>query len=343
MEINLTWESSDIYEVPKSNPINQSLCDCNISLQNDEDFLLYEKKDNNTLEIIKNDEFPKEKNINILIKPTDSAIKCINDLLKIGSEKEKKFLELKNELSNLYSQINLDQNSITKKMINLLTAENEYYFKLLNMIIDKLLDFEESKKEIKIIEGNLLKYKSSKLFTLYYKLYMIRMNDSIEYFLKKANIFTSSEKNLEIFINSYEECLKFVISKANKTIKEKISSNNIYKSHIKEYEEIFSFIEKIFFLFPSLKYFDTKTQKVVYSTFDNPKLISMNENIFNEIKQINYQIPKKDGLKIPFSIYEENLKKTKQFEMSFKRILDSYKKYKALYFTFIYASLLYDN
>ena len=143
MEINLTWESSDIYEVPKSNPINQSLCDCNISLQNDEDFLLYEKKDNNTLEIIKNDEFPKEKNINILIKPTDSAIKCINDLLKIGSEKEKKFLELKNELSNLYSQINLDQNSITKKMINLLTAENEYYFKLLNMIIDKLLDFEE--------------------------------------------------------------------------------------------------------------------------------------------------------------------------------------------------------
>ena len=103
MEINLTWESSDIYEVPKSNPINQSLYDCNISLQNEEDFILFEKKNNNNFEIIKNNKFPKKKNINILIKPTDSAIKCINNLLKVGSEKEKKFLELKKELSNLYS------------------------------------------------------------------------------------------------------------------------------------------------------------------------------------------------------------------------------------------------
>jgi len=166
---------------------------------------------------------------------------------------------------------------------------------------------------------------------------------SIEYFLKKANLFTSNEKNLEIFINSYEECLKFVISTANKTIKEKISSKNIYQTHIQDYEEMFTFIEKIFFLFPSLKYFDMKTQKVVYSTLDNPKLVRLNESIFHEIRQINYQIPKKDGLKIPFNVYEENLKKTKQFEMSFRRILETYKKYKALYFTFIYASLLYDN
>ena len=61
MEINLTWESSDIYEVPKSNPINQSLYDCNISLQNEEDFILFEKKIIIILKLLKIMNFPKKK------------------------------------------------------------------------------------------------------------------------------------------------------------------------------------------------------------------------------------------------------------------------------------------
>ena len=48
-----------------------------------------------------------------------------------------------------------------------------------------------------------------------------------------------------------------------------LMEKEIYKNHIQEYEELFNLINEIFFLL-IIRYYDIKTQKIVFYSFDDP-------------------------------------------------------------------------
>ena len=227
--------------------------------------------------------------------------------------------------------------------MSLLIPTTDYYHKILKSISDIYLLLDETKKELKIIENNLFQYKNCKLIILYFKLYSFRMIDSVTYLFEKGCLFSSNEKNFSIYMESYNDLLKYVIASANNEIKELLMEKEIYKNHINEYEELFNLINEMFIFLPIIRYFDMKTQKIVFTSFDDPINLPVNEAEFEIIREINNQLPKKDGLKVTLKNFMEDVKKKQYNEMAFKIALELYSHYKILYISYIYCSLLFDK
>ena len=349
MEVNLLFDNEDSFIFPKKESLFNSIKEANSTIQKDSDFTIEiinpefkeEIKKNTTIEDILNNK--EEKSISIKIKPSNETLLSINSLLEKGAQQEKKFAELKNKIENLYSSIHLDKNKITKKLMSLLIPATDYYHKILKSISDIYLLLDETKKELKIIENNLFQYKNCKLIILYFKLYSFRMIDSVTYLFEKGCLFSSNEKNFSIYMESYNDLLKYVIASANNEIKELLMEKEIYKNHINEYEELFNLINEMFIFLPIIQYFDMKTQKIVFTSFDDPINLPVNEAEFEIIREINNQLPKKDGLKVTLKNFMEDVKKKQYNEMAFKIALELYSHYKILYISYIYCSLLFDK
>ena len=86
-----------------------------------------------------------------------------------------------------------------------------------------------------------------------------------------------------------------------------------------------------------------KTQKIVFTSFDDPINLPVNEAEFEIIREINNQLPKKDGLKVTLKNFMEDVKKKQYNEMAFKIALELYSHYKILYISYIYCLLLFDK
>ena len=99
----------------------------------------------------------------------------------------------------------------------------------------------------------------------------------------------------------------------------------------------------MFIFLPIIQYFDMKTQKIVFTSFDDPINLPVNEAEFEIIREINNQLPKKDGLKVTLKNFMEDVKKKQYNEMAFKIALQLYSHYKILYISYIYCSLLFDK
>ena len=110
-------------------------------------------------------------------------------------------------------------------------------------------------------------------------------------------------------MESYNDLSKYVIVSVNNEIKELLMEKEIYKNHINEYEELFNLINEMFIFLPIIRYFDMKTQKIVFTSFDDPINLPVNEAEFEIIREINNQLPKKDGLKVILKNFMEDVKK----------------------------------
>ena len=356
MEVNLLFDTEDSYIFPKNESLFDSLKEANSTIHKDSDFKIeiinpeYKKEINNKTtpkEILNNinnnnnNEIQNE--ISIKIKPSNETISLINSLLEKGAQQEKKFLELKNEINNLYLNTELNKDKLTKKLMSLLVPETEYYHKIIKSIAEIYLLLDETKKDLKIIENNLFHYKNCKLIILYFKIYSSRMVECVKYLYNKGSLFTSNEKNFSLYIDVYNELLKFVIMCANNEIKDLLMEKEIYKNHIQEYEELFNLINEMFIFLPIIRYFDMKTQKVVFSSFDDPINLPVTEAEYDIITEITNQMPKKDGLKVTLNNFIESIKKKQYREMAFKISLELYKHYKVLYVSYVYCSLLFDK
>ena len=99
--------------------------------------------------------------------------------------------------------------------MSLLVPETQYYHKNRKSIVEIYLLLDETKKDLKIIENNLFHYNNCKLIILYFKIYSSRMVECVKYLYNKRCLFTSNEKNFSIYIDVYNELLKFVIISAN--------------------------------------------------------------------------------------------------------------------------------
>ncbi len=322
MEVNLLFDTEDSYIFPKNESLFDSLKEANSTIHKDSDFKIeiinpeYKKEINNKTtpkEILNNinnnnnNEIQNE--ISIKIKPSNETISLINSLLEKGAQQEKKFLELKNEINNLYLNTELNKDKLTKKLMSLLVPETEYYHKNIKSIVEIYLLLDETKKDLKIIENNLFHYKNCKLIILYFNIYSSRMVECVKYLYNKGCLFTSNEKNFSIYIDVYNELLKFVIMCANNEIKDLLMEKEIYKNHIQEYEELFNLINEMFIFLPVIRYFDMKTQKVVFSSFDDPINLPVTEAEYDIITEITNQMPKKDGLKVTLNNFIESIKK----------------------------------
>jgi hypothetical protein len=263
MEVNLLFDTEDSYIFPKNESLFDSLKEANSTIHKDSDFKIeiinpeYKKEINNKTtpqEILNNTNNNNNNNdiqneISIKIKPSNETILSINSLLEKGAQQEKKFLELKNEINNLYLNTELNKDKITKKLMTLLVPETEYYHKIIKSIAEIYLLLDETKKDLKIIENNLFHYKNCKLIILYFKIYSSRMVECVKYLYNKGSLFTSNEKNFSLYIDVYNELLKFVIMCANNEIKDLLMEKEIYKNHIQEYEELFNLINEMFIFF----------------------------------------------------------------------------------------------
>ena len=130
------------------------------------------------------------------------------------------------------------------------------------------------------------------------------MVECVKYLYNKGSLFTSNEKNFSLYIDVYNELLKFVIMCANNEIKDLLMEKEIYKNHIQEYEELFNLINEIFFLL-IIRYYDIKTQKIVFYSFDDP----INYLLLTEYDIIT-EITNQKSKKMNLNNFIETLKKT---------------------------------
>lgn len=350
MEIILEWKSQDEYSCFKSDHIIHSLKEANYILST----LTYQKDFKITSNENKNLNFTKLSSVNELtfdnnnssyleIEPTSNFCAQVKCLMNICRQKEKKYSDLKGDIEKYKKTVIVSQTSLTTKAISLIKQPNEYYYKLRNKIRDKLLNYKSITKEINDIQQKFIKYKASKIMTLYYKMAYERFADVMSFVFKYGEIFNANDKILPILIQAYQYCVRSIVQGANVEISKELEDKDVYKEHVNDYRNIFNFIVKFFELFPLLKTIDMKNPQVVFSALDEPINLQFDQRTYYHVKMANMQLPTYENLQYEFKDFkDDNLRKI-AIEMTFKRDFALYKKYGMLSNQYVYSSLLFEN
>lgn len=350
MEILLEWKSEDEFQCDKREALIPSITQANYILSN----LIFEKeyiiqdKENNIMPIskitpVKDLTFTKENTSFLQIVPTNEFSVQIKNLMNICRKKERKYTELKQKIETFKKSITIDANLLNKKTISLIQQPSEYYYKLRNKIIVKLHNFKRINKEIICIQQAFIKYKASKIMTLYYKMAYERFRDVMTFVFQYGEIFGANDVVLPILIQAYQNCVRQIVSEANVEISAELEKEQIYKEHVTDYKNIFSFIVKFFELLPLLKVIDNKCPQVVFSALDEPIRLKFTERNFYHVKIANMQLPTYENLQYEFKDFKDENLRRQAIEMTFKRDFAIYKKFGMLSNQYVYSSLLYEN
>ena len=218
--------------------------------------------------------------------------------------------------------------------------KDKFYYVLVDKIVENVLKANLFFKEIKDVQNNIMKMKTNKIITLYYKIYLTQGDKCISCMYKYSTLFKSNNKMMLTFTEAFSNLTKFIIHCINEEIVEKIKSNEVYIKNKKEYTAIFSYIENAILMFPVIKYMNNVSHSLVFSGLEKPKKAAQNENLFLILKQIIYQFPNFDRLK-------ENIKEDRlvqeSLSMIFKRDFELYAKMNIKSRDLLYDYLLYEN
>lgn len=352
MEITLTWASPDCFIESKSSYIISSLAKSNsifsklvfpneyiITSQSNTSLGISTKTTLLSLPIDNNT----SNTITLEIALTSDNASQVKNILKVCQEKELQLLKLKKEIKAMKEQHTLPSR-IELKMLSLLQSRNQYYTILTQKIYERFLNYEEALKEIKEVQVNVMKFKQSKIITLYYKLAFERFVLTFRFGYKYGDYFIANEKTKKRLVEIYLKSMRFIIQSANEGFKEKLkAASSKYKDHIKDYENMFKVIEKLMLLFPIIKNIEAISPNVVFGVLDEPVKVDFIEKDFLEIKYIQSQIPSYNTMLSVFSgINNEDLL-IEALGMAFERDYLIYKKYKGDSVNILYGYLLYEN
>ena len=361
MDINLSLISEDYLNIPISNKNEQIINKLNleekdIEIKNEKiGKIIKEEIKNNCLFLnkITNDELFNikiEKNNNDNNKEYENIIevKCKDKLKeeiekKINSciEKENILFKKQEELKKLSESMTIDEKLFEKKIISLLEINREEYEKIIDKIVELILNYENFIKEVNQVQKFLIKYRDSSIIALCFKICVKKFDKVMEYVTDKYVIFLNNEKLIRMFNSISFKINNNIIDELYENIFQKLCDKEIFKNHKEEYEEKINFYKEVCYLFPIIKFFENRQDKEIYKLEEDLNL-EHSENIFDEILRVNNQIPKRNGLNITLDYFKKHTNIEEAYDMSLRRILLIYQKYKILVPSFKLSSFLYE-
>lgn len=344
MEINLSWFSVDTFAISnKYHTIGEFISELALfndlkhnidyTIQSDEN-ISYDSQISSFLCNLRNPQ------ISLSISPSNSHIEKIKTLLEEGELKEKKYSETLKILENLKKNIIFEKNQLDLFFLCQVAEKDKFYSVLLDKIVESVLKPTSFFKEIKDIQNNIMKMKTDKIVTLYYKIFLTRGDKVITQMHKYCNLYTANSRTTIFLVNAFIKTIMTIIHSLNEEIIAKIKDNEIFIKNQKEYLSSFSFIENNIVIFPVIKYMNNASHSVVFSGIEKPITLTLSEPTFIIIREIINQFPNyeklKDSIKDDRLIYES-------LAMIFIRDFELYHKFQIQSRDFLYDYLLYEN
>ena len=302
MEINLSLISDECItlSVPGSKSkdsssieesiIKEGIKQSNINLKNalnEENFDIKIEKNNNKQNI---NNINKDIDYIIEIKANEKIKKEIEKKIKSCMEKEEQLLIKQKELKKINEAIVIDDKKMEKKLFSLIEINKEEYEKLINQIVEQILNYDSFIKDSKQIQNYIIKYKESMIIALFFKIIEKKVYKPLLYTAQKNIIFLNNENLFKRINNISVTIIKKVTDEIYSYIMEKISNEEIFKAHKEEYEQNINIYREICYLYPILNFFENKHDKDIYEISEDLNL-DLPENIFDVISRMNSQIP----------------------------------------------------
>ena len=197
------------------------------------DFKISKKGENNHKDI----NLKKDYDYIFEIKGKEKLQKDFEIKLNSCMEKENILIQKQKEFKNLVDKINIDEKLLEKKLMSLIQKNNEFYEKINDQIIAKVLDYDEFIKDVTKIKDRLIRYRDSLFIGHCFKIYSNKIKDPLFYIITKKIIFLNNEKLFKMVNNIYLKLIKKIIDEIFEFIFQKISNNETFKSHKEDYEK----------------------------------------------------------------------------------------------------------
>ena len=282
-----------------------------------------------------------ENEITIDIKCKEKLAQDLKESINNCMEKELKLIHKQNDFKKICGDFEVDKDLLSKKLFSFIEYDISDYEEVYNKIVERFLDYRTFINELNAIEGKLSKFRESRLFCFYFKVYINRIKNLVDYLFTKEVLLLNNEKLFNIVVDIIMEIIAKILTQTNDYVLKKIIDNPIYKNNKEEYDKKFDLIKEMFNLFPLLKYFNNKCQEYEIFNLDRDIILDFSEVEYSKILQVNSQIPKTLGLNGTFSYFKEHTNYKQAFGMSLRRTLLMHNKYKISYPDFIRCSFLY--
>ena len=361
MEVNLSLISEDFFKIPISHKNVQILN--NLRSKKDDietnkeikgkiikeeiknNYLFLENISNEEYFDVKIDKNSSEKNKDyeyiIEVKSKDKLKEDIEKKINLCMEKEKILMKKQEEIKKISENMTIDEILFEKKLISLLEINKDKYEIILNLIVRQILDYDYFINDVKKVQELLIKYRDSIILARFFKICIGKLHKVFKYIVNLSVIFLNNIRLFKMLNSILFKISKKTVDGIYEDIFKKISDNEIFKNKKEEYEKKINFYKEICYLFPLLKYFEKTQDKEIYELEEDLHL-EYSENIFDEILRVNGRIPKRNGLNITLEYFKEHTNIEQGYEISLRRILLIYQKYKTLPTSFKLGSFLYE-
>ena len=329
MEVNIKISSEDhliLDNIQKENESKENIIES--VKENLKDNFIYsqdfiESDYSYNLEKVKNNEY------NIEINCKDKIKEEIKTKLKSCEEKEKILNSKKEQFHKLINDLEIDEKLLEKKLFSLLGKYTEKYDIIVNQIVELFLDYDNFSKEAALLQEKIIKYRSSKILQLCFKIFWQRFHGCIVYILKKYIIFIYNERLFKMTSKLVRKFIRIIIDDLYDIIFKKISENKIFLDHKESYQKKLKMYKEICYCFYILQSFDKDSEKIIFNIEEDMDL-KISENTFDNIGRFNYHILKRTGLNVPLESFLSRVNIDEMNESYFKKILLLYEKYKTI-------------
>ena len=287
------------------------------------------------LQKINNDEYKMELNCSNKIK--EEIKEKINTCMK----KEQLLNLKKEEFKKIQNDITIDEKLLEKKLISLIGPYKTDYDEIINQIAEKILDYDNFSKEANILKEKLIKYRSSSILQLFFKIYWGRKYSCIIYIAEKYIIFLYNERIFNILCKTIRTIIKIIVDDTYEKILNKISDNKIFLKHKEDYMKKIQIYKDLSYFSFILQNFDHDKEKNIF-TLDEDYNLDFSENIYDNIRRFNYHILKRTGLNISLELFKERINIDYIYASYLSKILLIYEKYKVFLPVYKKGSFLYD-
>ena len=329
MEVNIKISSEDhliLDNIQKENESKENIIES--VKENLKDNFIYsqdfiESDYSYNLEKVKNNEY------NIEINCKDKIKEEIKTKLKSCEEKEKILNSKKEQFHKLINDLEIDEKLLEKKLFSLLGKYTEKYDIIVNQIVELFLDYDNFSKEAALLQEKIIKYRSSKILQLCFKIFWQRFHGCIVYILKKYIIFIYNERLFKMTSKLVRKFIRIIIDDLYDIIFKKIPKNKIFLDHKESYQKKLKMYKEICYCFYILQSFDKDSEKIIFNIEEDMDL-KISENTFDNIGRFNYHILKRTGLNVPLESFLSRVNIDEMNESYFKKILLLYEKYKTI-------------
>jgi len=225
--------------------------------------------------------------------------------------------------------LEIDEKLLEKKLFSLLGKYTEKYDIIVNQIVELFLDYDNFNKEAALLQEKIIKYRSSKILQLCFKIFWQRFHGCIVYILKKYIIFIYNERLFKMTSKLVRKFIRIIIDDLYDIIFKKISENKIFLDHKESYQKKLKMYKEICYCFYILQSFDKDSEKIIFNIEEDMDL-KISENTFDNIGRFNYHILKRTGLNVPLESFLSRVNIDEMNESYFKKILLLYEKYKTI-------------